>query len=132
MPESGDPYDDKFEMSGAGSPRYMAPELLSEDSYNLKADVYTFALVLWECLTGQAPYAFVRRRDQLIYHVVHEGGRPEIDESWPAPVQNMLESSFDGNMNLRPVSEVLCIIQRFLPNVNSCSAILSSVDEDFL
>ena len=112
MPESGDPHEDKFEMSGAGSPRYMAPELLSEDSYNLKADVYTFALVLWECLTGQAPYAFVRRRDQLIYHVVHEGGRPEIDESWPSPIQNMLESSFDGNMNLRPVSTVLCIIQR--------------------
>ena len=43
---SSNPYEDKFKMSGAGSPRYMAPEVLVNppEKYNLKADVYTFGL----------------------------------------------------------------------------------------
>lgn len=70
MPEDdGCPYTDKFEMSGAGSPRYMAPECLSGDSYNMKADVYSFAIVLWEMLSASRPYAFVKSLEQLIQHV---------------------------------------------------------------
>ena len=58
IPGGGDPYNDTFDMSGAGSPRYMAPECLRDEAYNMKADVYTFALVFWEMLTGQMPYSF--------------------------------------------------------------------------
>ncbi|KAL7532148.1 hypothetical protein ACHAXR_005723 [Thalassiosira sp. AJA248-18] len=70
----------------------------------MKADVYTFAIVLWEMLSGETPYSFVRNRDQLVYHVVEEGGRPDIVETWPAHIRGMLESSFSANMNDRPVS----------------------------
>ncbi|KAL7526321.1 hypothetical protein ACHAXR_001425 [Thalassiosira sp. AJA248-18] len=104
MPEGGTPYDDLFEMSGAGSPRYMAPELLSGKAYNMKADVYTFAIVLWEMLSGEIPYSFVRSRDQLCNYVCQEHGRPEIDESWPSNIKGMLRSSFDDEVYYRPVS----------------------------
>jgi len=97
-------YDDQFEMSGAGSPRYMAPECLSGETYNMKADVYSFAIVLWEILAGQTPYAFVRRMHQLTNFVVEENGRPDIHESWPKDVRCMLECSFDADMENRPVS----------------------------
>lgn len=70
MPDGGCPYTDTFLMSGAGSPRYMSPECLTlGDSYNMKADIYSFAIILWEMLSASRPYAFVRRRDQLIQHV---------------------------------------------------------------
>jgi len=45
MPANGDPYTDTFDMSGAGSPRYMAPECLIGQPYNLKVDVYSFRKV---------------------------------------------------------------------------------------
>ena len=70
MPEDdGCPYTDEFEMSGAGSPRYMAPECLSGDCYNMKADVYSFSIILWEMLSASRPYAFVKSLEQLIQHV---------------------------------------------------------------
>ncbi|KAL7523202.1 hypothetical protein ACHAXR_000063 [Thalassiosira sp. AJA248-18] len=56
-------------MSGAGSPRYMAPECLSGDAYNMKVDVYSFAIVLWEMLSGSSPYMCVRGKEDLINHV---------------------------------------------------------------
>ena len=104
IPEGGDPYYDTFDMSGAGSPRYMAPECLDEDEYNMKADVYTFALVFWEMLTGQMPYSFLHTWDHLFYYVVEGSGRPEINEEWPARIQGMLASSFDADVAKRPVS----------------------------
>ncbi|KAL7534758.1 hypothetical protein ACHAWF_004941, partial [Thalassiosira exigua] len=103
VPDGGDSYNDRFEMSGAGSPRYMAPECLVDmGGYNLKADVYTFALVFWEMLTGEVPYSSMRNMAALIDHVVEEGHRPEIDPSWPSHVQGMMESSFDGDASRRP------------------------------
>ncbi|KAL7528371.1 hypothetical protein ACHAXR_004481 [Thalassiosira sp. AJA248-18] len=107
MPEGGDPYEDEFEMSGAGSPRYMAPECLRGGQYNMKADVFTFAIVLWEMLSGETPYSFARTRNQLCFHVCQERGRPEIDDSWPSNIKSMLRSSFDDEVHHRPVLQFL-------------------------
>ena len=89
--------------------RYMAPECLSNRAYNLKADVYSFSIILWEILTAKTPYLFVRRRHQLINYVVEENGRPDIEESWPSSIQGMLESSFDSEIEKRPVSQLLFV-----------------------
>ena len=84
--------------------RYMAPELLTGDEYNLKADVYSFGIVLWQMLSCQTPYAFVKSTGDLIDHVVDANGRPSIDEKWPRFIKAMLETSFACDMELRPVS----------------------------
>lgn len=34
----------------------MAPEVLSHQRYTEKADVYGFAVVVWECLARELPY----------------------------------------------------------------------------
>ena len=100
----GDPYEDTYEMSGAGSPRYMSPEVLKEepDRYNLKADVYTFSLVVWQILSLEKPYAFVQSRQELIDHVVNQGGRPKIPPSWPEAIKESLSAAFDVDMANRP------------------------------
>lgn len=67
--DNGCPHTDLFVMSGAGSPRYMAPECLLGETYNMKADVYSFAVILWEMLSASRPYAFVMSLEQLIQHV---------------------------------------------------------------
>ncbi|KAL7541895.1 hypothetical protein ACHAXR_011352 [Thalassiosira sp. AJA248-18] len=82
----------------------MAPECLMGEEYNMKADVYTFAIVLWEMLSGETPYSFVRNRDQLCCYVCQERGRPEIDESWPSNIKSMMRNSFDDDVYYRPVS----------------------------
>ena len=39
-----------------GSPVYMAPEVLADKAYDEKADVFSFAVVLWELVTNKKPY----------------------------------------------------------------------------
>jgi serine/threonine protein kinase len=71
----------------------------------MKADVYSFAVILWEILTGRTPYGFVRGRSHLIHQIVEENVRPTIDESWPSSIQGFLEDSFDSEIGKRPVSK---------------------------
>jgi hypothetical protein len=37
--------------------------------YNLKADVYTFGILMWEVLSLKKPYAFTRSMAALVDHV---------------------------------------------------------------
>ena len=39
-----------------GTPAWMAPELFDHGEITPKADVYSFAIVLWEMVTGTLPY----------------------------------------------------------------------------
>lgn len=42
-----------------GTPKYMAPEVIQEDSkYDYKADIWSFALCVWELMFGQSAYPF--------------------------------------------------------------------------
>jgi serine/threonine protein kinase len=104
MSEDGDPYEDEYEMSGAGSPRYMAPEVLVNPPkpYNMKVDVYSFGIVLWEILSLQRPYAHVRSQDELVDYVAIQGGRPAINDEWKEPVKETLTMSFSADSTARP------------------------------
>lgn len=122
MPE-GDPNNKRFVMSGAGSPRYMAPECLDGQSYNMKADVYSFAIIVWEILADQSPYAFIREYNQLMREVVVRHVRPVIDESWPNRIVGMLESSFDADIKNRPVSW-LCLTDSLVYSISPTNTFL--------
>ena len=41
---------------GAGTPSYMAPELLLGQAFNRKVDVYAFGVLLGEVMTGEVPF----------------------------------------------------------------------------
>jgi hypothetical protein len=42
--------NDTFKMTGRiGTLRYMGPEVALKEPYNLKADVYSWSVILWEC-----------------------------------------------------------------------------------
>ncbi|GAX15298.1 hypothetical protein FisN_8Hh405 [Fistulifera solaris] len=72
-----------------GTPRYMAPEVLREQPYNVKADVFSFSQVLWEILTQErAPGA--------------NSSRPMIPKEWPGTLRRILERGWSEDLNERP------------------------------
>jgi serine/threonine protein kinase len=59
---------------------YMAPELLDAQTYDEKIDVYSYAMILYELLTGQKPFGSVKMVFQL-QAKVGKGQRPEFPTS---------------------------------------------------
>lgn len=50
------------------NPRWSAPEVLRNNTVSLSADVFSYAIVMWELLTWQQPYEemmSVQVRDRL-------------------------------------------------------------------
>jgi serine/threonine protein kinase len=56
LPEARPESNKAFHMSGVGTRRYMAPEVFLGQYYNLKADVYSWTIVLYAMLSLQKPF----------------------------------------------------------------------------
>ncbi|MGH3634621.1 MAG: serine/threonine-protein kinase PknH/PknJ [Mycobacterium sp.] len=70
--------DAKLTSSGAtiGTFAYMAPERLSHAEVSHRADIYALACVLYECLTGSAPYAIGDLHALITAHLTAPIPRP--------------------------------------------------------
>jgi serine/threonine protein kinase len=43
-------------LTSCGTPAFAAPEVLKQQKYSTKADVFSFAIVLWEIWVRKTPY----------------------------------------------------------------------------
>lgn len=84
----------------AGTPSYMAPELLQGKSYNEKVDVYAFGVMLNEMLARRIPYDGLTVVD--IREKVLSGGRPDVSLSCPRPLADIIKACWDQDPKKRP------------------------------
>ena len=65
-------------MTGmAGTFHWMAPEILENQPYTFKADVYSFGIVMWEILAREPPFADYPPH-KIIYNVINYKERPPL------------------------------------------------------
>lgn len=94
--------DDVYTMSGeTGSLRYMAPEVADGLPYNHTADVYSFAIVLWELHAGKKPFDGLNR-ESFYERIVHGGERPHMHRKWPQVFKDLLSQCWDDDIQNRP------------------------------
>lgn len=60
----------------AGTPQYMAPELLDSHDYNAKTDIYALGITLFELLAGRNP--FLTPENKPDYSIISHEGAPPI------------------------------------------------------
>ncbi|GIL70576.1 hypothetical protein Vretifemale_1304, partial [Volvox reticuliferus] len=95
-----------------GTPAYMAPECF--DTQNLKithqADIYSFAVIVWEMLTGLRPWCGCTPL-AVAYAVTLLGERLPLTtlppERCPAPLSRLLAQCFDAEPRRRPAAAEL-------------------------
>jgi hypothetical protein len=76
-----------------GTPRYMAPEQLAGHPADARADLYSFALVMHEALTGTLPYVTTKRLMER---------RPEV----PLELQKILDECLRQDPDERPARAI--------------------------
>ncbi|CAM9764070.1 unnamed protein product [Ectocarpus sp. 12 AP-2014] len=96
--------DDTYEMTGeVGSYRYMAPELVKHEPYNVKVDIYSWAILSWEILAIDRPYSDMNE-SSFVKRVVTGGERPRLHRSWPDRLCKLLASAWHADHTRRPTA----------------------------
>ncbi|CAF2373920.1 unnamed protein product [Brassica napus] len=92
--------------SGRGTPQWMAPEVLRNESANEKSDIYSFGVVLWELATGKIPWETLNSM-QVIGAVGFMNQRLEIPKDIDPLWISLMESCWHSDTTLRPTFQVL-------------------------
>ena len=79
----------------------MAPEVIEHKPYTEKADVFSFAVVLWELLTCRIPYNEMTPL-QAAVGVVQKGLRPGIPSNTPPALGQLMEACWAQDAGYRP------------------------------
>lgn len=87
-----------------GSLVTMAPEVMNEQSYQTRSDVYSFGIVCWEIFCGRMPFGSNPPVASLIMAVAVRGDRPKFlkEDNVPAGIQSMIKACWDQDVNKRP------------------------------
>jgi len=114
IPYHEDP-DTTFKLAGnTGTSRYMAVEVIRKEPYNLRADVFSYSILLWEILAMTKPYEGLAG-NQVKVSVSAFGERPSIPRSWPVAIRRLLRRGWSESITNRPhIDEVLTTLEKVL------------------
>ena len=85
----------------SGTPSFMAPELLKDNVFTEKSDVYSYAMVLWELFDGGVPGAG-HKPLQISFKVVFEHARPPVPPAMPGHLATVMGRAWANDAATRP------------------------------
>lgn len=97
-----------------GTPIYMAPEVIQSSYYDYKADVFSFALMVSEMITGFKPFLQYCNDPLTIQQYIIDGLRPTFDEDLGVSddMKDLLEEMWNGEYKERPGFDTILQIMR--------------------
>ncbi|KAJ7959866.1 putative Protein kinase [Quillaja saponaria] len=96
--------------------RWLAPEIIAGDPESVTetwmSNVYSFGMVIWEMVTGEAAYA-AYSPVQAAVGIAACGLRPEIPKDCPQNLKSLMTKCWNNTPSKRPqFSEILAILTR--------------------
>lgn len=94
------------QTQNVGTAIYMAPEIIEGVKYNGKADVYSFAILMYEVVTDLVPYEDFQKGNITLFQfnmkVLSENYRPEFKVPIKKSIKELIEKCWSSDPNERP------------------------------
>ena len=89
-----------------GTPLYLAPEIINEDGYSFKADVWSLGIIMFELMNLEVPFFAVTYGGLL--NKILNGEIPPLDEYYSSDFRNFIRTLIERDINKRPsIDELL-------------------------
>ncbi|GMH38779.1 hypothetical protein BSKO_06663 [Bryopsis sp. KO-2023] len=103
--------------TGLGTWQYSAPEVLREEKYSQKADVYSYGMVVWESCTRTEPYHGVPGTRAMAD--IAQGDRPPMPASMPSSLRELVKLCLDHNPDNRPhFRKIIIALKELKPSLD--------------
>ncbi|CAJ1071197.1 serine/threonine-protein kinase ULK1 isoform X2 [Xyrichtys novacula] len=73
-----------------GSPMYMAPEVIMSQNYDAKADLWSIGTIVFQCLTGKAPFQASSPQDLRLFYEKNKTLSPNIPRETSNHLRHLL------------------------------------------
>ncbi|XP_076140872.1 serine/threonine-protein kinase ULK1 isoform X2 [Alosa pseudoharengus] len=73
-----------------GSPMYMAPEVIMSQTYDAKADLWSIGTIVFQCLTGKAPFQASSPQDLRLFYEKNKNLSPNIPRETSSHLRQLL------------------------------------------
>ena len=85
-----------------GTFQWMAPEVITNEHYTEKADVYSFGIILWEFWSKDPPYKGIKAKEVGIKVKNNKNFRPKIPDEVPQEISELIKCCWDADPEKRP------------------------------
>jgi serine/threonine protein kinase len=96
----------------AGSLHWMAPEIVSKQSYSVAADIWSLGCTIIEMLTGKPPWSTLKSTRAVVKHIIAPDILPAIPDC-DSDLKDFISQCLQKNPVKRPSAEAL-LTHRFL------------------
>ncbi|XP_034546944.1 serine/threonine-protein kinase ULK1a [Notolabrus celidotus] len=73
-----------------GSPMYMAPEVIMSQTYDAKADLWSIGTIVYQCLTGKAPFHASTPQELRLFYESNRTLLPSIPKETSSNLRHLL------------------------------------------
>lgn len=91
----------------AGTPNWMAPEVIELKGASPKSDIWSLACTVIELLTGRPPYGDIANSMSVMFRIV-EDDMPPIPDGCSPLLEDFLRRCFNKDPAKRPGADLLC------------------------
>ncbi|EQC29266.1 TKL protein kinase [Saprolegnia diclina VS20] len=84
-----------------GTYRWMAPEVIGHEPYSMKADVYSYGVILWEMIAKEQPFKGMSPI-QAAFAVARQQMRPPFPKDTPESLMQLVETCWHQDPAQRP------------------------------
>uniref|UniRef100_A0A671TH15 non-specific serine/threonine protein kinase n=1 Tax=Sparus aurata TaxID=8175 RepID=A0A671TH15_SPAAU len=80
-----------------GSPMYMAPEVIMSQHYDAKADLWSIGTIVYQCLTGKAPFHASTPQELRLFYETNRTLLPSIPKETSCNLRHLLRGLLQRN-----------------------------------
>ena len=92
--------DFKMKQTLLGTPYYCAPQILQNEPYSYKCDIWSLGCIFYECLYGKVP--FIAQNEVILVEIINKGVEYPNDVSITSGTKELLKKMLSIGELRRP------------------------------